>query len=137
MGMCYVLHPIHEELKEVLHSWSHQLEFTVAVQEETHAQMGLGQYSAAHLLRHKTHEHSILDVFEALLKGEESSNTDDEVPVTKDVKLDKHIRRTLQNQNQDNTFVAQLLQKAFLDKQQAVHKGYVNLILQPPNPLGY
>ncbi|GGD05340.1 hypothetical protein [Hyunsoonleella pacifica] len=131
MIMCYIFGPLHNEISNVLHVLSHQIEMSATF--TSHADNSRFNHQITHhTLQFEAHQHEILELFNKII---EASNlaTDNENPLLVKQKIDKHIRTKKEVKYMG--IYTYNLQSNYSSIIECTLNGYVFAIFEPPKRL--
>lgn len=129
IGICYLMNPLHQQIKSVFHEVSHALETPDYIMSHNASTLDYESHSHNdYQIDTLRHEHQLIDFIDALFAASEENDGSEDSVLTQ-IKIDKHIATYQFHLQKDFDF--RLLQKFWmpLEKSEA---GYLQRLKEPP-----
>ncbi len=131
IAMLYLLQPLHEPIKLVVHSFSHFMQKPVQIishNEFFNSGTVAHHDSHSHQYHQVIHDHRLIDFLDALFSGEDKETNDDQT-VVEILKIDKH--NIVNSAVLDSSLIAPVatISKALHEE---TNSGYLQELLRPP-----
>ncbi len=130
IALLYLLQPLHEPIKLVVHSVSHFVQKPAQIishNESYNTGTTAHHEYHSHQYHQVSHDHGVIDFLDALFSGEDKESNDDQT-IVEIQKIDKHnIVNTL---GWETSFISPVtLSKTFSEE---TNSGYLQELLRPP-----
>ncbi len=129
MVMCYILGPFHNQINEMLHFLSHELEMPDTIISHSDNSVDSHNEGGHYALTQTKHDHGFLEFLNKFLEVSDTES-DNENPNTIKQKIDKHIRiKKKMSRFYSLTFESK---SVWFFIQECMLEGYIFKVFQPP-----
>jgi len=133
----YILGPLNEEVKSVLHFVTHQLEapeYVLSHKSNHLIKIHLKNHTKHRDINEGPHKHEVISFFTKVFQNQDEVPDHSKTPKKNKLKIDKHTSLVIDN-IPDETITTPLKRNLFYFQKNKIQKGFLRRIKEPPQAI--